>query len=185
MKTSTKFILAGAATLVAAAGIFGAVQIASAFNQLAAPVKNSISLSSPRPAATKAATTAKLPEAPVDRSALAEKKSGLTSASYAALKSEATAAVSVPAGTSGKVVRDSLLAIAAKYTKPVVLVFQYKCFGGGTGWGISGALYGNTAGLCGSGDSASESSMLAEMDRRAGVEGWTSTDYILIITSGV
>lgn len=52
MKTSTKLIIAGTATIVAAGAIFGTVQIASAFNQLAAPVKHSVALGTPTPTAT-------------------------------------------------------------------------------------------------------------------------------------
>lgn len=56
MKTSTKLILAGTATIVAAGVIFGIVQISSAFNQLAAPVSHSTAIApTPSGTATKAA----------------------------------------------------------------------------------------------------------------------------------
>lgn len=185
MKTSTKFILAGTAAL-AAGIIFGAVQINSALNQLAAPVKHSVSLASPTsaPAATAPAASPS-PAAPTDSSTAAASESGLTPERYAALKTEATAAVTVPAGTSGRTVAATFDTLASKYGKPVVAVVEYKCVGGGTGWGITGALYGSSAGACGTGDSASEAAIMAEVDRRAGVEGWTSADFILIITSTI
>lgn len=186
MKVSSKFILAGTVAFAAAGIIFGAVQINSALNQLAAPVKHGVSLASPTPAPTVTTPDASpSPASPADASARAESESGLTLERYAALKTEATAAVTVPAGTSGRTVAAAFDALAAKYGKPVVVVVEYTCAGGGMGWGITGALYGSSAGACGTGDSASEAAIMAEMDRRAGVEGWTPAEYILIITSTV
>ena len=186
MKVSSKFILAGTVALAAGGVIFGAIQINSAPNQPAAQVKHSVSPVGPTPAPTVTTPDASpSPASPADASARAESESGLTPERYAALKTEATAAVTVPAGTSGRTVAATFDTLASRYGKPVVAVVEYKCVGGGTGWGVTGALYGSSAGACGTGDSASEAAIMAEVDRRAGVEGWTSADFILIITSTI
>ena len=56
--TARRIILISAGVVVVAAIVFGGVQVVGAFNQIAAPVKHSISLSTPTPTATKAPAAA-------------------------------------------------------------------------------------------------------------------------------
>jgi hypothetical protein len=186
MKASTKIITITVSVAVVAAVAFGGLQVANAFRTLAAPGRFHLSLA-PLTAATPVSspTAPATPAVPVDPAALAQQDSGLTPARYAELKAEVTAAVSVPVLTPAKKVAATIATISTKYGKPVVVVDHYKCYGSGIGWGITGALSGSSAGSCGLGDSANESAILTEMYRRAGVEGWTSSDYILVITTTV
>ena len=179
MKTSTKLIIAGTATLVAAGAIFGTVQITSAFNQLAQPVKLFTAVA---PAHSSAAVATPKPTVPIDPVVAAQVASGLTVERYAVVAAQVNALRAVE---NANLFRSKVAAMTAVFGKPVVIVDYSACpvkgdNPGGMNWGITGALYGNAVG-CGVGYSETRAGALVEVERRANVEGWTASDYILII----
>jgi hypothetical protein len=176
MKTSTKLIITGTATLIAAAAILGGVQVVGALNQLAAPIKHSISLGTPTPAAT--ATKAPVVVDPV---VAAQTASGLTTVQYQAVTAQAA---KFSPTMDVHVFNAQLAQLATQYGKPVVIVAYSHCPIHGDNptamsWGISGALYGNNTG-CGTGYEATRAGTLAKVTERAADKGWTANDYVLV-----
>jgi hypothetical protein len=181
MKASTKLILAGTAAIVAAAAIFGTVQIASAFNQLAAPVKHGISLSTPAPTAT--ATKAPVVVDPV---VAAQTASGLTAAQYqavtaqvATVKAPGVPFQAVPAST----VRGAIARLEVTYGKPVVVVVKTVCPAsdnpGAISWEVTGAAYASAPG-CGAGYQASRETAIAKVAERLNDKGIKAGGYVLV-----
>ena len=171
MKTSTKYIgtLALAATLIASlAGCVAQTPAAAP-----KPTHSSTAVATPKPT---------VPVVSADPVVAAQVASGLTVERYAAATSQVNSFRNI---NDADTFRAKVSAMTKTVGKPIVIIAFHPCppkgdNPGAMEWGIAGALYGNTVG-CGGGYSATRAGALGEVDRRAGNEGWTASDYVLVI----
>ena len=126
--------------------------------------------------------------APIDPVVAAQVASGLTAERYAAVTAQVNA-LRAPSQAVESINADAFRSKVAAMTKtvgkPVVIVDYSACpvkgdNPGGMNWGITGALPGNPVG-CGFGYGETRAGALDEVERRATVEGWTASDYVLVI----
>lgn len=136
----------------------------------------------PKPTHSSIAAGKPKPTVPIDPVVAAQVASGLTVERYAAAAAQVNSFRDVK---DADTFRAEVAAMTKTVGKPVVIIAFHPCpvkgdNPGAMDWGITGALYGNTVG-CGGGYGATRAGALGEVERRAGNEGWTASDYVLII----